>query len=242
MRLFCGGLKLGPSDFWFAIIWFLLEMKRITYLNDMMPFVTEQMIFRMKNHRHSASLMGFSGYIQTPLRYILINNYLLFIVFIIMELLLFKNIFNFLFFIYRLDCAIMFTLCSPLFNPAPPPQFDPLRSHILSAQGFLKLANTAGFKIPDIVKAHVDRSQVLISLLNIAKKIGRRSMLSIAEAFIQNSYHINKNNIPKQFSNIKHFPQFHIPFVPLDGPATDETRAPALELLHLTNKPISLIL
>jgi hypothetical protein len=227
MRLFCGGLKLGPPDFWFAIIWFLLEMKKITYLNDMMPFVTEQMIFRMKNHRHSASLTGFSGYIQTPLRCILIGI-----------ILLFNNIFYFLFFVYRLDCAIMFTLCSPLFNPAPPPQFDPLRAHIICAQGFLKLVHAAGFKIPDIVKTHVNRLQVLISLLNKVKKIGRGSMLSIAEELIQNSYYINKNNISKQFANIKHFPQFNIPFIPLDGPATDETRAPALELLNLTNKPI----
>jgi hypothetical protein len=70
LRLFCGGLKLGPPDFWFAIIWFILDTKKISYLNDLAPFILEQMIYRLKHNHHPASLTGFPGYIQTPLRFI----------------------------------------------------------------------------------------------------------------------------------------------------------------------------
>jgi hypothetical protein len=139
-----------------------------------------------------------------------------------------------------MDCAIMFTLCSALFKPAPPPQYDPLRSHILSAKGLAKLANIAQITIPEIINEHINRTQILITLLNLAKKIGRKSMLNIGTALIQNSYLINKDNIPKQFSNAKHFAQFNIPFVILDGEPTDETRTNALKLLKMTDKQISI--
>jgi hypothetical protein len=64
-------------------------------------------------------------------------------------------------------------------------------------------------------------------------------MLNVATALIQNTYHVNKDNISKKFSNAKHFPQFNIPFVPLDGPATNESRAPALAILKITDETVS---
>jgi hypothetical protein len=111
---------------------------------------------------------------------------------------------------------------------------------MLSAQGLLKLAKIAKINIPDIIKVHVKRTQVLISLLNIAKKMGRKYVLNIATALIQNTYHVNKDNISSKFSNVKHFPQFNIPFIPLDGPATNESRAPALAILKTTDETISI--
>jgi hypothetical protein len=67
-KLITGGKALGNKDFWFALIWILVEQNRIPFLTDMLPFLREQMIWRLKNHTSSASLTGLSGYVQTRMR------------------------------------------------------------------------------------------------------------------------------------------------------------------------------
>lgn len=67
-NLLSDGKKLGNPNFWFAVLWILVEQGKIQYLADMLPFLREQMIWRLKNRTSSASLTGLSGFVQTKLR------------------------------------------------------------------------------------------------------------------------------------------------------------------------------
>ncbi|OHT08007.1 hypothetical protein TRFO_23625 [Tritrichomonas foetus] len=63
-KLFSGGKQLGNMDFWFAYLYLLIESGQIPYLQEVLPFVREQMIYRLKNSYSSASLTGLTGYVQ----------------------------------------------------------------------------------------------------------------------------------------------------------------------------------
>jgi hypothetical protein len=54
--------------FLIAIVWILVEKNRTPFLKEMLPFLREQMIWRLKNHTSTALLSGLSGYVQTRLR------------------------------------------------------------------------------------------------------------------------------------------------------------------------------
>jgi hypothetical protein len=64
MQLMAGGKRLRNPDFWFAAIWLLLEDGRIPYLHDMLPFVREHMIFRLRESMAHTSLTGLPGFIN----------------------------------------------------------------------------------------------------------------------------------------------------------------------------------
>ena len=66
-QLTSSGKRFGNPDFWFGVIWIILERSMIPYLNDVLPFVREQMIFRLKNRMSSASLSGLSTFCQKRL-------------------------------------------------------------------------------------------------------------------------------------------------------------------------------
>jgi hypothetical protein len=207
-QLFGKGLVLGSRDFWFAVMWYIVYTGRIKYLTEIKDFLTEQMVFRMKNHKHTASLSGLSSFNQTPLRF---------------------------------DCAIMFTLYYSLFTPTPPVKYDPLRTHLLCLNILVELVTVAGLNVPDIVKSHVARIKTLIMLMNYARKVGREALLSVGAALIQNSYAVKLEKIRKKFWNFEEYPLFSLPFIPLDGPATDVSRAEALNRLpkRIKNVPIN---
>jgi hypothetical protein len=67
-QLITGGKSLGNKDFWFSLIWILVEQSKIPYLKELIPFFREQMIWRLKNRSTTASLCVLSGFIQTRLR------------------------------------------------------------------------------------------------------------------------------------------------------------------------------
>jgi hypothetical protein len=64
MQLMAGGKRLGNPDFWFAVFWLLLEDGRIPYLRDMLPFVREHMLFRLRSSMAHASLTGLPGFVN----------------------------------------------------------------------------------------------------------------------------------------------------------------------------------
>lgn len=66
-QLVSGGKRLGNPDMWFAVIWVLLERNQIPFLADVLPFVREQMIYRLMNHQTAASLSGLSTFCQKRL-------------------------------------------------------------------------------------------------------------------------------------------------------------------------------
>lgn len=63
-QLVSGGKKLGNFDLWFAVLWFLIKNGKIPYLEDVLPFVEEQLVWRMKNSISSVSLTGLGSYPQ----------------------------------------------------------------------------------------------------------------------------------------------------------------------------------
>jgi hypothetical protein len=90
----------------------------------------------------------------------------------------------------------------------------------------------ANLKIPDVLKKYIERIQALFTIRIISKKKGRKNIVSMATALYQNSYFVVKKNIPEMFlKNPKHFPQYNMSFVPLDGPATVESIKVVLDLL-----------
>lgn len=63
-QLISGGKRLGNPDMWFAVIWMMIERNMIPYLTEILPFVREQMIFRLKTHSVAASLSDLSSFCQ----------------------------------------------------------------------------------------------------------------------------------------------------------------------------------
>jgi hypothetical protein len=208
-NLFTGGKLLGNSDFWFALFYFIIVRGKVPYLTDeITPFVTQHMLFRLKNTVSSASLTGLSGYVQSKI---------------------------------RLDAAIYFSLSSSLFLPPPEPSYDTLRLHLLHIEEFLCLAELAKLKIPNIIFKHIRRTKLALELLNMSKKPnGKKILLSIQRALYQNSIIINKDNINPELlvmtNNVYKYSQFTLPFVPIDGPANENSINFAVSLLPSSAK------
>lgn len=62
-----GGKKLGNFDFWFALLWLCVEDHLIPHLEEILPFIRNQMLFRLRNSFSRASLVGITGYSFTRL-------------------------------------------------------------------------------------------------------------------------------------------------------------------------------
>ena len=67
MNLITGAKKLGQVDFWFAVLWLLVLRNKIPYLFEYEPFLREQLIYRFRKHKSSASLSGNSSSLQLRL-------------------------------------------------------------------------------------------------------------------------------------------------------------------------------
>lgn len=63
MHLFTGGKVLGNVDLYYAVIYFIV--KGIKYFDGVIEHVTDQMKYRMDNHKTSASLSGITDYVGT---------------------------------------------------------------------------------------------------------------------------------------------------------------------------------
>jgi hypothetical protein len=63
-RLVSGGKVLGNADLWFAVLWIALEDGRASHLSDLLPFIREQMIWRLRYRYSSAAVTGFTGFVQ----------------------------------------------------------------------------------------------------------------------------------------------------------------------------------
>lgn len=66
-QLMGGGKIIGNADMWFAVLWQAVEKGMIPYLTDILPFIREQMIWRLKNSVTNASITGFPGFVSTKL-------------------------------------------------------------------------------------------------------------------------------------------------------------------------------
>jgi hypothetical protein len=63
-KLLSNGKKLGNADLWFAVFWMLVEQGKIPHLNDLLPFIREQMIWRLRYRYSSAAVTGLAGFVQ----------------------------------------------------------------------------------------------------------------------------------------------------------------------------------
>jgi hypothetical protein len=63
-RILSGGKVLGNADLWFAVFWMMIENGRAPHLADLLPFIREQMIWRLRFRYSSASVTGLSGFVQ----------------------------------------------------------------------------------------------------------------------------------------------------------------------------------
>jgi hypothetical protein len=63
-RLLTGGKKLGNADLWFAVFWMLIERGKVPHLADLLPFIREQMIWRLRFRYSTAAVTGLAGYVQ----------------------------------------------------------------------------------------------------------------------------------------------------------------------------------
>jgi hypothetical protein len=59
-----GGKALGNADLWFAVLWMALEDGLAPHLSDLLPFVREQMIWRLRFRYSSATVTGLPGFVQ----------------------------------------------------------------------------------------------------------------------------------------------------------------------------------
>ncbi|KAK2950263.1 hypothetical protein BLNAU_14847 [Blattamonas nauphoetae] len=194
-QLISGGKALGNRDFWFAVIYFLVQRGKIPFLAEMEPFMREQLIFRMRHHRTNASLTGLTTFILTPLRF---------------------------------DCAIFFTLCSALFTPAPEASADPLRMHIIHAPELIQMAEIAGITIPESIQTLITRTAALLQLLSMCKKTPAGFLPMLGQMLIQNGVSIDGTKIDNE---LKSDTIFQLPFVPLDGSASEEQQKTVIQML-----------
>jgi hypothetical protein len=59
-----GGKRLGNADMWFAAIWLLIERGHLPWLSELLPFVREQMVWRLRHRWSTAAMTGFPGFVQ----------------------------------------------------------------------------------------------------------------------------------------------------------------------------------
>jgi hypothetical protein len=64
LRILSGGKVLGNADLWFAVFWLTIESGRAPHLADLLPFIREQMIWRLRYRYSSAAVTGLTGFVQ----------------------------------------------------------------------------------------------------------------------------------------------------------------------------------
>lgn len=182
-QLTSGGKKLGNPDMWFSVIWMMIEQNMFPYLNDIIPFVREQMIFRLKNHNTSASLSCLSTFCQIQI---------------------------------PLAGACWFCLTSPYFITNETKKQNMLRFHLSHAHILKKMTDLVGFKYPDGFDRFLTRTIAFSSMI----KFKRNNQI-----LFQNLIHcLYQNSLCIEIDEQKHF-------VPIDGPATKESRQKVYQAL-----------
>jgi hypothetical protein len=63
-RILSGGKALGNADLWFALLWMAIEDGRAPHLAEMLPFIREQMLWRLCFRYSTAAVTGLSGFVQ----------------------------------------------------------------------------------------------------------------------------------------------------------------------------------
>lgn len=61
-NMISNGKKLGNTDLWFAVIFFMVERGDIPYLTEYLPMMQQHMIFRLKHSKTYMCLSGLSAY------------------------------------------------------------------------------------------------------------------------------------------------------------------------------------
>ena len=195
-QLTSGGKRLGNPDMWFAVIWTMIERNMLPFLNDVLPFVREQMIFRLKNHLTAASLTGLSTFCQKRL---------------------------------PLIGSCWFCLSSPFFITKETRNQNMLRFHLSHAQILKKMIDLVGYKLPDGFDRVLSRSIAFASMLRF-KRDHRESFDTMIRCLYQNSIHFEVSEDDK--TN-------HV-FIPIDGPATEQSRDEVFKILPGACKKLEL--
>jgi hypothetical protein len=63
-RILSGGKALGNADLWFAVLWMMIEDGRVPHLAELLPFIREQMIWRLRYKYSAAAVTGLTGFVQ----------------------------------------------------------------------------------------------------------------------------------------------------------------------------------
>jgi hypothetical protein len=63
-RILSGGKALGNADLWFAVVWMIIEDGRAPHLAGLLPFIREQMLWRLRFRYSSAAVTGLAGFVQ----------------------------------------------------------------------------------------------------------------------------------------------------------------------------------
>lgn len=190
-QMVSGGKRLGNPDMWFAVIWTMIERNMIPYLNDILPFVREQMIFRLRNNFSSASLSGLTTFCQKQI---------------------------------PLAGACWFCLTSPLFITKETKNQNMLRFHLPHAKILKDMTDLVGFKYPDGFDRVYSRSLAFPSMLKF-----KRNNQTLFENLIRCLY---QNSVCIEVEQKKYF-------IPVDGPATEESREKVFQVLPAVCKRLT---
>jgi hypothetical protein len=63
-RILSGGKALGNADLWFALLWMAIEDGRAPHLAEMLPFIREQMLWRLRFRYSTAAVTGLASFVQ----------------------------------------------------------------------------------------------------------------------------------------------------------------------------------
>jgi hypothetical protein len=63
-RILSGGKALGNADLWFSLLWMAIEDGRAPHLSEMLPFIREQMLWRLRFRYSTAAVTGLAGFVQ----------------------------------------------------------------------------------------------------------------------------------------------------------------------------------
>lgn len=100
---------------------------------------------------------------------------------------------------------------------------EPIRAHLLHVDALLKLSELSGYALPAAATAHVSRLRALLSMLAASKK-DRHRLPIVAKGMYQNMYAVDAAQVGDAVRALETVTQF----IPLDGPATDASRAAVL--------------
>ncbi|KAK2949823.1 hypothetical protein BLNAU_15218 [Blattamonas nauphoetae] len=135
---------------------------------------------------------------------------------------------NFIMTPLRMDCAIFFTLCSALFSPRPSVASDPLKLHSLHAQELVELADLADVPVPPEIRSNIVRTVASLRLLAFTKRHPRDYVEVLGQMLFQNGFCVDRANVD---SALLVDPLFSLPYIPLDGRASQEQQRAVMKML-----------